>query len=281
MSIIPFNFIPRSMFNMNQWFKPLDVAFPFPQNTLDMFDAFDELDNKVARNLEWINKPDFIKAFDFPTIPQKYRITLDTFGYDPKSIKTEYKAGKLIVTGREETKEETTGDFHVKEFKKTFELPVNAEPERLAVFMTMPGQLVIDVPLKETPTFKNCELYPQVTDKMDGGKEVWFNCTLPTGIDPTKVHVSVKDRDVIVKMDDIKKKPDGVSKMHYYKRSSLPPNTKFEDLKCVYDEDSNKLCIKAPLDMDFKKHLMHCNYPVESKWDALQGVNWLKENGGK
>jgi HSP20 family molecular chaperone IbpA len=262
MSMIPFSILPRSMFNMNEWFKPMDTLVPFMPTTLDMFDPFDELDHAVARNMQWLNKPEFIKPFDFPTVPQKYRITVDVCGYTPQSIKTEWKDGKLVVTGREEVKHEGE-DFSIKEFKKTYELPTNAEPEKLVSFATSNGQLVIEVPLKEMTGFMNNELFPQVTDQIDGGKQVWFNCTLPQGVDPSKVHVTCKDRDVIIKVDDVKKKPDGISKMHFYKRSTMPPNTKFEDLKCTFDNGKNTLSIKAPIDMDYHPHHVHRSVPIE------------------
>lgn len=260
MSLIPHTIIPRSMFNMDQWFKPMDVMQPFSQNTMDMFDPFDELDHSIARNMQWLNKPEFIKPFDFPTVPQKYRITLDIFGYNPKSIKTEWKDNKFVVSAREEVHHEGEGDFSVKEFKKTYELPTNAEHDKLVSFATPNGHLVVEFPLKDAPTFQNAELFPQVLDLPNGEKQVWMNCTLPVGIDPTKVHVTCKDRDVIIKAEDIRKKPDGISKMHYYKRSTLPPNTNWDKLHCTFDK--NMIEIKAPLDLDYKHHHVHRTVPI-------------------
>jgi HSP20 family molecular chaperone IbpA len=186
---------------------------------------------------------------------------LDITGYNPKSIKTEWKDNKLIVSGREEVRHEGVDDFSVREFKKTYELPPNAEPEKLVSFATH-GQIVFEVPLKNlTPTFTTSELYPQIQDQIDGGKQVYMNCSLPTDIDPKKVQVTCKDRDIIIKAEDIKKRPDGISKMHYYKRSTLPPNTKFEELKCTFD--NNKLEIKAPLDLEYKPHHIYRTVPIE------------------
>ena len=66
-------------------------------------------------------------------------------GYDPKSIKTEFSGRRLTVTGREEHVKGKE-DFHKKEFKKVFELPAHAEPDKLVSFMTPTGNFVIDVP---------------------------------------------------------------------------------------------------------------------------------------
>ena len=37
----------------------------------------------------------------FPRVPEKYRVSLDVNGYNPDSIKTEVRDGKLIVSGSE------------------------------------------------------------------------------------------------------------------------------------------------------------------------------------
>jgi len=282
MSLIPHSMLPRSCFNTDNWFKPMmslnqqsltpttwpnmlnmdTTMVPFVNpTTLDMFDPFDELDHAVARNMQWLNKPEFIKPFDFPTVPQKYRITVDIFGYSPKSIKTEWKDGKLVVCGKEEVKHEGD-DFSIKEFKKTYELPANAEHEKFVSFVTSHGQLVIEVPLKEAPLSMNAELFPQVMDTMEGGKQVWMNCTLPKHIDPKKIHISCKDRDIIIRAEDITRKPDGISKFHYYKKSTMPVNTNWDELKCTFDNDV--ISIKAPLDLEFKPHHSHKHVPIEN-----------------
>jgi hypothetical protein len=43
MAIIRHSFLPRSMFDMDSWFRP----------TSDLFDPFDEMDHMLGRNLEW------------------------------------------------------------------------------------------------------------------------------------------------------------------------------------------------------------------------------------
>jgi len=279
--------MPRSMFNTDQWIKPLETMektmgkwikpfttpfttpttptatdlVPYSPTTLDLFDPFDELDHTIGRNMQWLNKPDWMPTtLALPKVPQKYRITVDIFGYSPESIKTEWVNNKLVVTGKEEVKHEGE-DFSVKQFKKTYEVPVNADHNKLVSFVTGHGQLVLEVPLKEAQFFNNAELFPQIVDHMDGGKEVFMNCTLPTFIDPTKVHVTCKDRDIIIKAEDIKKKPDGITKYHYYKRSTMPENTKFEEMKCTFD--NNMISFKAPLDMEYKPHHWWKHVPIE------------------
>lgn len=263
MSLIPHGFFPRSQFDMDQWFKPPHLG----PNTLDLFDPFDELDHTISRNLEWINKPEFLQSLlpVAPKVPQKYRITVDCSGYSPKSIKTELKDHVLTVSAREEDRHEND-DFSVREFKKTYNLPKNAIFEQLVSFMTAQGQLVIEVPLRETELHMNMDLFPKIVDAENGSKAVSLNVRLPEKIDPSKVRVNIKDRDLIVIADDKIEKPDSISKFHYYKRTTLPENTEFDHLKCSYD--NHQLSIWAPLDMDFKSHKLRMKVPVEYKHSA-------------
>jgi len=260
MSLIPHAFFPRSMFDMDQWFVKPQNYFG-PSNTLDLFDPFDELDSTIGRNLQWLNKPEFLPLMPvIPKVPQKYRIIVDCIGYNPKSIKTDVKDFKLTVYGREEVKHEGD-DFSVKEFKKTYKLPEHAECDKLVSFMTSNGQLVIEVPLKETNQHSNTDLFPRIVDGENGTKFVNLNFTVPEKIHPDKVHVNIKDRDLIVKAEDKVEKPDGISKFYYYKRTTMPENTDFDQLKCVYN--NHRIEVTAPLNLDYKTH--HKTVPIEYK----------------
>jgi len=231
--------------------------------TLDLFDPFDELDHTISRNLQWLNKPEFLQPFPLmPRVPQKYRISVDCAGYNPKSIKTEVKDFKLVVWAREEVKHEGE-DFSIKEFKKTYQLPEHAEVEKLVSFMTSNGQLVIEVPLKETELHPNTDLFPTIIDTENGGKAVQMKFSVPENIHPEKIHVNIKDRDLIVKAEDKVEKPDGISKFYYYKRTTLPENTDFKALKCNYD--NHRIEVTAPLQLDFKSHK---SVPIEHKKHA-------------
>jgi HSP20 family molecular chaperone IbpA len=258
MALIPHNFLPRSMFDMEQWLHP-NAKHTGP-NTLDLFDPFDELDHMIGRNLEWLNKPEFLNVPLVPRVPQKYRIVVDCHGFRPQSIKTEVKDDKLTVIGHEEVRHDEHEDFQVKQFKRTYRLPPTCETEKLVSFMTRHGQLVIEIPMKETELHSNTDLFPRIVDGENGTKNVTMRFNVPENIDPSKVSVSIKDRDLIVKAEDKVEKPDGISRFFYYKRTTLPENTRFEDLKCNYD--NHQLSIAAPLDMEMKKHRA---VPIEHK----------------
>jgi len=232
---------------MDQWIR---APYRGP-STLDLFDPFDELDHTISRNLHWLNKPEFLQLVPlFPKVPQKYRITVDCSGYSPKSIKTDVQGNKLVVHGREEQKDEGD-DFSIREFKKTYTLPDNCEKDKLVSFMASGGKLVIEVPLKETKQSPNADLFPQIVDNKDGSKTVNVKFHVPEHIDPSKVSVSIKDRDVIFRAEDHVKKPDSVSNFYFYKRTTLPENTEFDKLKCI--QDKNVIQISAPLDLDFTR----------------------------
>lgn len=233
---------PRRMMDVDQWMKPFELMGKLGGPTsLDVFDPFDQLDTLMGRNIDWIHKPDFVPVV--PSVQQKYRITIDCPGFKPmkNAIKTEIKGNTLTVTGREEDKE-TSGDFSVREFKKTYELPKEAETDKMVSFMPMEGTLVVEVPLKEKTMHMNEDLLPKT---IEGGKAVSLNFGVPENIDPSKILVSIKDRDLIVKADDTKKTQDGTSKFHYYKRTTMPANTDFDQLKVNWE--NHKLSCYAPL----------------------------------
>lgn len=251
MSLLPYTFFPRSMFDMDFFHRPYGFGYSGP-TTLDLFDPFDEVDQLIARNFQWINKPEFLQQFQttYPRIPQKYRVVVDCAGYDPKSIKTDVSGRKLTVTGREDYKTNPE-DYSTKEFKKTYELPAHCESDKLVSFMTPYGNLVIEFPLKETSTQMNADLFPKIVDQ-NGTKMVTMKFGVPENIDPSKIQVSIKDRDLICKVEDKVQRPDSTTRFYYYKRATLPENTDFEQLKCHYDQ--GKLSVQAPIRSDYRPY---------------------------
>ena len=115
------------------------------------------------------------------------------------------------------------------------------------------------------------DLTPKITDTADGAKVVSLNVLVPENIDPSKVHVSIKDRDLIIKAEDRVEKPDGYTRFHYYKRSTLPENTDFNTLKCHYE--NGKVSITAPLTTELKAHRNH-SIPIEYGNKAIQQPTW-------
>ena len=252
--LISHSFLPRSMFNMDSWTRPVSIGFG--PSSLDLFDPFDELDQMVGRNLNWLTKPTFFNQ----QLPEKFRVTLDCSGYKSESIKTEIKDGFLIVVGNEgEHKSNENDDYSVKQFKKTYKLPPNAETNKLASFMTSNGRLVIEIPLRKEETNRSNDLFPKLSEDK---KSISMNFILPKCTDPAKINVTCKDRQLIVKYEDKKEKDDNFSSIYFYKQVLLPENTQFNDLKCKYENDL--LSITAPLNTEFKEKQAN-SIPVEFK----------------
>jgi HSP20 family molecular chaperone IbpA len=150
------------------------------------------------------------------------------------------KGDKLLVSGCEGDKTKTEGDYSFKEFKRSFDLPKNIETDKLASFITNNGMLIIEFPIKKALK----SVFPKILD-VEGKKSVELDLSIPDNVDPNKVSVTCKDRDLIVRADYKVQKPDGFSKIHYLRRTTLPENTDFNSLKCVADK--NDLKITAPL----------------------------------
>lgn len=251
MSLIPHDFMPRSMLEMDNWMRP----------SLDLFDPFDDLDHMMSRNLHWLQRPQgLMENFLRPRVPEKYRITLDCSGYNPNSLKTEVKDGKLVITGLEEHGSPDSDDYVKREFRKTYKLPPNAEVDKLISFFAG-RHLVVEVPLKlESENILQEELFPQIIDGPNGQKEVKLNCTVPQGIDPSKLSVTCKDRDLVIKAQDKVEREDGISQTFFYKHYRLPENTNLNALKCELKD--HKLTVHAPMQAALKHH--H-HIPIEHK----------------
>jgi len=247
--------------DMDRWNSPFGDS---RLNTLEAFDPFDELDHMIGRNMQWLNRPDFMQSFGLPKVPQRYRVTLDCVGYNPNSIRTEWHGNQLTVSAREEERVDNSDDFSVKEFHKTYTMPPHAECDKMASFMTGDGQLVIEVPLKETSRSPNQDLFPAIVDE-DGIKKVKMQFSMPENIPADHIHVNVKDRCLVVKAEDKQKRPDGVSQFHYYKKTTLPENTDFENLRCDYDDNTHQISVSAPINLNWQPRKVAIEHHKDSK----------------
>jgi len=263
MPVFQTSFLPRTSFDMDQWLKTHSMG----TSPIDMFDPYDELDITLSRNLHWIDKPEFLHFYPlYPKVPQKYRMTLDLPGFSPGSIKTELKDNdKIIIRGHEEHRK-TEEEFNVKEFKRTLDLPENSEADKLVSFMTTGNKLVVEVPIKDSDKSPFTDMFPQIVENKDGSKFVTMRFSVPENVDHAKLHVNVKDRDLIFRAEPKLEKEDPSIHHIYYKRTSLPENTKFDSLKCVHE--GNYINITAPLMMDFNRSYRFI--PIEHKVQIKQ-----------
>lgn len=242
-ALISHSFMPRAMFDMDLWLNPQNAGMG--QSTLDLFDPFDELDRMIGRNFNWLCKPEFLNEA-VPKFPNKFRLQLDCYGFNPESIKTEIKDTKLIVTGNEGSKQSESEDYSVKQFRKTYKLPENTENDKMVSFLTSNGRLVLEIPIKEETKIIVGDLFPKISDDK---KNVNMNLSLPENLDPAKLNVTCKDRQLIVKYQYKTEKDNGFSDVFYYKQVLMPENTDFSSLKCLFEK--NTLSITAPLISDY------------------------------
>ncbi|CAF0781980.1 unnamed protein product [Brachionus calyciflorus] len=242
---------------MESWMRQPTMMGMGP-STLDVFDPFDELDRMMGRNLEWVNMPDILSEMKQlrPRVPKKWRVQLDVRGFKPKSIKCNVSDDhkKLIVSAHEgdETKKGTENYTH-REMKRTFNLPKHCEVDKMVSFVTPNGKLIVEIPQKTEETHKGTEdLFPRIVEGEKGMKNVQMSMHLPESIDPSKVKVTCKDRDLIVQAEEKTESADSSSQMYFYRRSTMPENTDFNSLKCVMDKNHN-LQITAPVSMEMKQ----------------------------
>lgn len=242
--------------------QALESMWPAPP-TLDMFPPsispfaeFDRIDRMLNNQLSFIdtsprpmittNLTPVMCGHGGQVMPQKYRISLDLPGYAPDSIRTEMTRTlkpqgrdqiNLIVSSRPGVK---------KDFRRSFTLPKNVQTTRMVRFMAPNGLFVVEFPLVETPTRLDIDLVPRIV--RGGGREiVSLNVTIPKAIDPTKVQVSVKKRDLILRFEEkTLSRKDTVSRVYYYNQVTLPDNTDVKQIKCELVKN-NKLRITAPI----------------------------------
>lgn len=249
MSLIAHDFFTRARMDMDRFFRETPrLGF----SRLDLFDPFDDFDRAFSRDLFWLDRPSFMKPMMLPPpfFPRKYRVTLDAGGFRPESIRTSLDGNRLTVSARDE---ENYGrdNYAVRELKKTYELPLDSEFDKLASFVTPTGQVVMEVPLRG-PQFPSLlgarsEFMPRISDD---GKSVSLDFNLPERVDPSKINVTCKDREIIIKAEDKVEKQDSKSSFSFYQRSTLPENTDLNAIKCTLN--NNKLSVTAPLLADHR-----------------------------
>ncbi len=172
------------------------------------------------------------------------------------------------MTGQQNEKHSEDGDFMLRHFRKTYDLPEHCEIEKLVSYVVQPSTVIIEVPLKEKEFHLDADLAPKITENESGEEILNLDFKIPEDIDPEHVHITIKDHDFVLKAEDKRKKPDGMSKFHYYKQSRLPHNTEFDDLKCTFKND--QISCTAPLNRAFQHHEHADRY--EKLWNRERPV---------
>ena len=82
------------------------------------------------------------------------------------------------------------------------------------------------------------------TDMRNDGGRLDMSFTLPEPVDPSRINVTVRDGEIEIKAEDKKEGPNEKSSFSFYQRSTLPPNTDYNQLKATLN--NNRLSITAP-----------------------------------
>jgi HSP20 family molecular chaperone IbpA len=219
MSLLPLHRFPRSLFDVDDWLNvPLSstLATPTIPTLLDVYDPYDELDYMLARNIPWLSRPEFLTTSQLQPTLSRYRVSVDCSGFSLGSIKTEIKDNKLLIKAHEKFDDKETGDYTLKEFQKSYDLPPNALTDRMVSYMSPGNQLIVEIPLQVAPISSESEMFPKIVDNADGTRSVRMEFKVPQRVDPSKVHISLKDRDLIFRCEETIDKPDEYSKFHIY-----------------------------------------------------------------
>ncbi|CAF0769302.1 unnamed protein product [Adineta steineri] len=80
---------------------------------------------------------------------EKLIIRLSIAELNPDTIKTIIKDGKLVVEASREDRGQH-GDYNIRQFRKTYEIPKNADIECMTSHVTLDDVLVIEVPIRKS-----------------------------------------------------------------------------------------------------------------------------------
>lgn len=240
---------------------------------LDLFDPWDLVDQTVHRHLQWLDQPDTLRL-QRSEVPHRYRITLNCEGFKLKSLKTKLEQVQgqnvLRVIGLEERGNRNSDNFIKKELKRLFMLPKNVMVDKMVSFMTPEGLLVIELPLRIRERSSNQQvrstsptklLLPRVFETKSG-KEVRIKFPLPDNIEPDKINVTVKDRDLILRVEDKHVSSDSTTRIHIYDRATLPVDTVWSQLKC--EREGDLLVVSAPLSSTSKSKSRNVEVEMEA-----------------
>jgi HSP20 family molecular chaperone IbpA len=102
---------------------------------LDFFDPWRDLDTfptalSIGPNaFRWVNQPQRLthssQSAGSAPHAEKFRVQLNVAGFNPETIKTKVEGRKVIVEANQEDRQ-ADGDFHIRQLRKTYELPEHA-----------------------------------------------------------------------------------------------------------------------------------------------------------
>jgi len=176
-------------------------------------------------------------------LPQKYRIVIDcTNIVDPNSLKTNIKCVQdckhLIVSSNLKQGRQ--------QFKRSYTLPVECDVKKMTKFVTPQRQLVIEFNYMDVPLSLAIAPEHEICTTAEHGKCVHVKVPIADFVEPAKVKVHVKSRDLFVHFEErIVPCGDFCSRVIYHTRVQLPQNVNLNAITAK--SDKHKLTILAPI----------------------------------
>jgi hypothetical protein len=246
---------PTSIWNMN----PLDVISNFMAPVLDIVSPLEDIRSLMNQGARMYRQtpsvlPNIVQQRRRTTapsvkrggqlLPQKYRIVIDCTGIcDPKTLRTNIKCVQdnkhLIVTcdakkgGRPQ-------------FKRSYTLPFECETKKMTKFVTPQCQLVIEFNYMDVPLSLAIAPEHEICTTAEHGKCVHVKVPIADFVEPAKVQVHVKARDLFVHFEErIVPCGESCSRVIYHTRVQLPQNVNLNAITAK--SDKHKLTILAPI----------------------------------
>jgi len=236
------------LFNM----LPLDFISNLVSPVFDIVSPLEDINELVDQSLRWYPSMQkgrqLIQRREWKTpqvlrgqkLPQKYRIVIDCKGFNPNTLKTSIKCvqdNKHLIIYSDIKKGV--------QFKRSFTLPKEVETKKVKKFVTPNKQFVVEFCYLDTPQCLDIDLVPKIC-KVPEGKCVHVNVPIPDFVDPLKVQLHVKGRDLIVRHEErLIPIGDSCCRVMYHNRVKLPDNTDLSAIKAK--SDKHKLTILAPV----------------------------------
>jgi len=255
---------------------------------LDLFDPWRDLDTvptalAIQPNaFRWISQPQQSLTNNArpPQTPssaaphtEKFRVQLNMAGFNPETINTKVEGRKVIVEAKQEDRQ-AEGDYHIRQLRKSYELPEHADASRLASYITPNNMLVVEVPIQNPENERRMEqakkneqnlaqfgrqLHPlfdyagflggsdiqsHIVDKGNNQKQLEMTVGMKD-YQPQEIKVSVKNNELIIQGEHVHKDDSRSERSFFYRSAMLPPGTQVDQLKS-HMEDNGQLKIEAP-----------------------------------
>jgi len=212
-------------------------------------------------------------------MPQKYRILIGSTGVSPSALRTQVKCvgdqRHLIVFGPQTGRGMQQGT----PFKRSFTLPPQVDIKKMSKFVTPMGCFCVEFPFLEVPTSLGIQLRPQIC-KMPEGQVVMVRVPIPEFVDPAKVQLQLKGKEIIVRFEERLVNCDIVQRVFYYNRVVLPEGVNVSQLKAK--SDKHRLIITAPVPTQAKSISKGLRIiPIQRKLRQRKGVKPVSPDSKK